>query len=351
MADLQHITLWQSGRDGYHTYRIPALIVSPRGTLVAFCEGRRYAQADNGDIDLLMKRSTDGGATWGEQQVIWHRDNSTCGNPCPLVDYQTSMLWLLMTWNRADDGEAQIIQQTSLDTRRVFVTCSADDGLTWDEPGEITPAVKRPDWTWYATGPGAGVQIERGPHAGRLVVPCDHIEAVTQRYHSHVIYSDDHGATWRLGGSTPRDQVNECQVAELADGRLMLNMRNYDPDLHARQVAYSADGGETWQDQHLDDVLLEPICQASLRRYAWGRLLFSNPASPTSREALTVRMSLDDGKSWLGQVVLHTGPSAYSDLAVLPDRRIACLYEAGEEHPYERIVLAQFGVGEMGVGD
>lgn len=140
MAAIQQTTLWQCGSGGYHTYRIPALIISTHGTLLAFCEGRRHAQADNGNIDLLMKRSTDGGATWSEQQVVWRKDNSTCGNPCPVVDKQTGTLWLLMTWNRADDSEAQILQQTSLDTRRVFVTSSADDGLTWAAPSEITPA-------------------------------------------------------------------------------------------------------------------------------------------------------------------------------------------------------------------
>jgi sialidase-1 len=348
---MQYNTLWQSGSDGYHTYRIPALVSSQQGTLLAFCEGRRDAQADNGCIDLLLKRSTDGGDTWSAQQIVWRRDNSTCGNPCPLLDGQTGTLWLLMTWNRADDGEAQIIQQTSHDTRRVFVTHSTDDGLSWAEPSEITAGVKQPDWTWYATGPGAGIQLERGAHAGRLVAPCDHIEAHTERYYSHVIYSDDHGATWRLGGSTPRDQVNECQVAELCDGRLMLNMRNYNPAMHTRQIALSADGGATWQDQHLDETLLEPICQASLRRYAWGTLLFSNPASGTTRERMTVRASLDDGVTWAGQVLLHAGPSAYSDLDVLPDGRVACLYEAGEQHPYERIVLARFGMEAMGAGE
>ena len=351
MAAIQQTTLWQCGSGGYHTYRIPALIVSTQGTLLAFCEGRKHAQADNGNIDLLMKRSTDGGATWSEQQVVWGRDNSTCGNPCPVVDKQTGTLWLLMTWNRADDSEAQIIQQTSLDTRRVFVTSSTNDGLTWAAPSEITPSVKPPHWTWYATGPGAGIQTERGPHAGRLIAPCDHIEAVTQRYYSHVIYSDDHGATWQLGGVTPRDQVNECQVVELSDGRLMLNMRNYDPAMRTRQVALSVDGGETWQDQHPNETLIEPICQASLRRYAWGTLLFSNPASSTARERMTVRASLDDGATWPGQVLLHAGPSAYSDLAVLPDGSIACLYEAGEQNPYERIMLARFGIEAIGAGE
>ena len=98
----------------------------------------------------------------------------------------------------------------------MFVTHSTDDGLSWSDPREITADVKRDDWTWYATGPGSGIQIQHGPHQGRLVIPCDHIEAGTKRYYSHVIYSDDHGKSWQLGGSTPQHQVNECEVVELA---------------------------------------------------------------------------------------------------------------------------------------
>ena len=348
IPSIQYSTLWRCGTGGYHTYRIPALAVSTRQTVLAFCEGRRQSPADNGTVELLVKRSTDGGASWDDQQVVWSQVDSTCGNPCPLVDEQTGTLWLLMTWNRAEDSEAQIIHQTSQDTRRVLVTSSADDGLTWTHPREITAAVKRPDWTWYATGPGGGIQIVHGPHAGRLVAPCDHIEAVTQRYYSHVIFSDDHGDTWQLGGVTPEDQVNECQVVELADGRLLLNMRNYDPSQHNRQVAFSDNAGMTWQDQHFDEALSEPICQASLRRYAWpqpgraGVILFANPASRASRANLTVRASYDEGQTWPARLMLCEGPSAYSDLAVLPDQRVACLYESGQKEPYEAITLAVF---------
>jgi sialidase-1 len=121
-------------------------------------------------------------------------------------------------------------------------------------PEEITGDTKKPDWTWYATGPGAGIQIQHGPHKGRLVIPCDHIEADTKHYYSHVIYSDDGGQTWQLGGSTPEHQVNECEVVELAEpqGRLMLNMRNYDRSNRTRQTALSDDGGATWHSQKHD---------------------------------------------------------------------------------------------------
>jgi sialidase-1 len=352
-ADIYVHDLWQSGTDGYHTYRIPALVATTKGTLLAFCEGRRYARKDAGDIDLLMKRSTDNGRSWSAQQIVWDDSSNTCGNPSPVIDRDTGTVWLLMTWNRGEDHEDQIIASQSRDTRRVFVTSSPDDGSTWARPTEITQYVKKPEWTWYATGPGAGIQIEQGPRAGRLLIPCDHIEAGTKRYYSHVIFSDDHGASWQLGGSSPAQHVNECQIVELSGDRLMLNMRNYHPDQRQRQVAFSADGGLTWQNQHFDPVLVEPICQASIRRYAWpgvgspNVILFSNPASVQSRSNLTVRASFDEGGTWPLARVFHTGPSAYSDLAVLPGGGIACLFECGEASAYEMIRLTLFELAHL----
>lgn len=343
---MEQMRLFTSGEKGYDTYRIPALAVTVKGTVLAFCEGRKFARSDTGDIAMLLKRSADNGSTWSDQQVVWDDDGHTCGNPCPVVDRETGTVWLLMTWNRGDDRESRIIDQTSKDTRRVFVTHSDDDGMTWTQPEEVTADVKLPGWTWYATGPGAGIQIEHGPDRGRLVIPCDHIEADTKHYYSHVIYSDDHGKTWKLGGSTLQHQVNECEVVELTGNRLMLNMRNYDRSQRTRKVSISEDGGMTWGDIYADSTLIESICQASIRRYSWadGRdiLLFSNPAHEDERRNMTVRLSEDGGGTWPAAKVLHAGPSAYSCLTVLADGRVACLYEAGEGGPYELIVFARF---------
>ncbi len=170
-----------SGREGYHTYRIPALIVAGDGALLAFCEGRKKAQSDAGDIDLLVKRSIDGGKTWGPQEVVWDDGENTCGNPCPVVDRTTGTIWLPMTWNHGKDTENQIKQNTGKDTRRVFLTHSDDNGRTWAKPREITAEVKRPEWRWYATGPGVGIQLTRGPWKGRLLIPCDHSLVRTRR--------------------------------------------------------------------------------------------------------------------------------------------------------------------------
>lgn len=344
---VERTVVFASGTDGYNTFRIPAIVTTKSGDLLAFAEGRKAGVGDAGDIDLVLRRSKDQGKTWSPLQVIWNDTNHTCGNPCPVVDRETGAIWLLTTWNRGEDHESHIIAQTSKDTRRVFVIGSTDDGRTWTQPRELTAAVKQTNWTWYATGPGAGIQMEQGLHKGRLVIPCDHIETGTKAYYSHVIYSDDRGQTWKLGGSSPKDQVNECEVMELSGGRLLLNMRNYDRTQRTRQSALSRDGGLTWTDQsHVAD-LIEPICQASIRRLVsptvGGRdlLLFSNPAS-TRRERMTVKLSSDEGQTWPKARVLHAGPAAYSCLVVLPNQTIGCLYEAGDKNPYQTITFARF---------
>jgi sialidase-1 len=325
-----------SRQEGYHTFRIPAAIVTPKGTVLAFCEGRRNSASDTGDIDLLLKRSFDGGKTWGPLQLVAEDGPNTVGNPCPVIDRDTGTIWLPLTHNLGEDPESRIIDQISTGTRRVWLTKSDDDGATWAAPVDITDQTKAPNWTWYATGPGVGIQLR----SGRMVIPCDHMVAVTKEYRSHVIFSDDQGQTWRIGGSVGPG-LNECQVVELTDGSLLLNMRNYHKsETNRRAVARSTDGGLTWSAPSYDAALVEPICQASSLRYDAGRLLFSNPAS-TKREQMTVRLSLDDGQIWPSRLVLHWGPAAYSCLTVLPDGLIGCLYECGDAHPYERIRFAR----------
>ena len=336
--------LYKNGDEGYKCFRIPALITTSKGTLLAFAEGRRDNCGDAGDIDLVLKRSEDGGKTWSKLQIVWDDSTNTCGNPAPVVDKKTGKIVLLSTWNLGSDHEKDIINGTSKNTRRVFVLSSSDDGTTWTNAKEITIYVKKENWTWYATGPGKGIQLSKGKHKGRLVIPSNHVVAQTKKNYSHVIYSDDLGSNWKLGGITAEDSVNESTVAELSNGRLLLNMRNASKKRH-RQVAISKDGGESWSSIYPDTILKEPVCEANLIRYTFpGKkecLLFSNPASIISRTQMTIRISYDNGKTWPLKKLVYEGPSAYSCLTVLPNGNIGFFYEAGLQRPYEGIVFEE----------
>ena len=342
-ASLDEQPIFTAGEGGYHTYRIPSLIVTKQGTLLAFCEGRKNGRGDTGDIDLLLRRSRDGGKTWGKMQVVWDDGTNTCGNPCPVIDAATGTIWLLLTHNLGKDTEAEIVGGTSEGSRTVWISKSSDDGVTWSKPVDITKDVKSPEWTWYATGPGIGIQTK----SGRLVVPCDSKSEKGKVRESHVIYSDDHGTTWKLGGVVGPG-CNESQVAELDDGTLLLNMRSYQAN-NRRLIATSKDGGVTFTKPVEDKTLIEPVCQASLIRVPGEKntLLFNNPAS-TKRENMTVRLSRDGGKTWPVSRLLYSGPAAYSCLAVLADGGIACLYERGEKSPYEKMTFARFSKGWLG---
>ena len=348
------IEVYRSGQSGYDTFRIPAMVEAANGDLLAFAEGRVGGRGDAGDIDLVLRRSRDGGRTWGDLEVVWNDGLNTCGNPCPVLDRETGAVHLLATRNLGHDHESEIIAGTSEGTRTVWVLTSEDHGATWDAPREITETTKDPNWTWYATGPGNGIQLRSGQNTGRLIIPCDHIESETKHYYSHAIGSDDHGRTWKRLGSTPSHQVNECAVAELEDGSLLLNMRNYDRSKRARALSRSTDAGETWGTVRRDPALPEPICQASMVAIDEGRtLVFTNPASETGRVGMTARRSRDGGRTWSKGIVLHEGPSAYSSLATLGGPSgadgVACLYEAGEGQPYETIRFQRLDRGDLGL--
>jgi sialidase-1 len=267
--------LFAAKQDGYFSYRIPSVIVTKNGSVLAFCEGRKASRSDAGDIDLVMRRSTDGGKTWGKMQVVWDDADNTCGNPCPVVDARTGTVWLLLTHNLGGDNESKIVTNTGKGSRTIWVARSDDDGATWAKPVEITKDVKKPGWTWYATGPGVGIQLK----SGRMLIPCDSKSDGGKVRESHVIYSDDGGKSWKLGGVVG-PMCNECQAVELANGTVMLNMRTYQGN-NRRLVALSKDGGETFTKPVEDSELIEPVCQGSILRLPGddGGILFSNPAS------------------------------------------------------------------------
>lgn len=337
--------LWEKGSGPYNNYRIPSLIVTLKGTLLAFCEGREAG--DSGNIDLLLRRSENNGKTWSEMQVVWNDGDNTCGNPCPVVDAKTGRIWLFMTWNDGRDNEKSIIGKKSLYSRKPFMCWSDDDGKSWSEPADMSATCKDTTWEWYATGPGIGIQLRNDPFKGRLVIPADHSYNDPEAnagirpygYGSHVLFSDDGGKNWQISNPV-RPGCNESQVTELTDGTLLLNMRSYN-NKQCRAVSYSHDGGKNWSPVTHDLQLVEPVCQAGLLNFGKYRgktvYLFSNPAVPFGRTQLTLKASLDDCQTWLESKLIWTGPSAYSCLTRLPDGHIGILFEAGEKSPYESL--------------
>jgi sialidase-1 len=354
-AAVTEATVFKAGEDGYHTYRIPAIVRAKNGDLLAFAEGRKNGPGDHGDVDIVLKRSSDGGNTWGPMQLVqdeWEDPNARIwiGNPTPVVDLldpkYPGRIWLMFT--RSNE--------------RVFVTFSDDDGRAWSERREITATASKKGWNWYAAGPVHAIQLTRGKHAGRLIAPCDHRHGddKTGNWGSHIVYSDDHGATWKLGATDTHAaddplHPNECVAVELVDGRVMVNARDQNgSDPATRAVAYSSDGGETFDARFVaEPQIVSPVVQNSLMRY-WATdqgarqnlLIYCGPGDPKARRDLTILTSSDEGKTWGQRTVLHKGPTAYSDLVKLDAGRIGVLFEGGE-NTYSGIHFATFGLEDL----
>jgi sialidase-1 len=322
--------IYKQGTFGYELYRIPALIKSKSNTLLAFAEARKSrSNGDSGDIDLVVKRSTDDGITWSDMIMIWDEGTNTCGNPVPIVDRTTGRIHLLMTWNNGADKWGDIVNGRGIDTRRPYYTYSDDDGLTWYRPVEITSSIKKHTWDWYGTGPVHGIQIQNGQYKGRLVSPNYFTMRVggQEKHHSHIAYSDNNGQTWIAGEPTTSvNDVGECSVAELPDGTLMLNMRT-DEGFY-RKSSISTDGGHTWSEVKTETGLTDPKCHGSI--ISLGQNLFLSNAAAATRTTMTITQSEDNGSSWTKKYLVYEGPSAYSDILILSDTQIAIFYERGE---------------------
>ncbi|MEO3789565.1 sialidase family protein [Nonomuraea sp. B10E15] len=338
--------LYERGDFGYACFRIPAVVRAADGTLLAFAEGRVKDCGDDEDIDLVLRRSADGGRTWGPLQVVSEGNGTTHGNPVPIVDERTGRVVLVSTHNGAEpcpDGC----------DRDPWVQVSDDHGATWSAAREMTEG-KRPEWNhWYATGPMHGIQLRHGPHAGRLVVGAsyeswDRVGA--HAYGTHLLYSDDSGVTWNIGAETSSDDgtmiAQEVTVVELDDGRIYASARERGTDEGSRAYATSSDSGETWDAPFRTmPALATTDVQASLLRFGEKHILFSSPMHPGAREAMGIRSSHDEGRrfeSWNEGKVFHWGPSAYSDMVRLDGAEAALMYEAGDVSPYEQIRFARF---------
>ncbi|WP_328414536.1 glycoside hydrolase [Micromonospora sp. NBC_00389] len=355
-----------SGTEGYTGFRIPAVVTTRSGILLAFAEGRHGSLADAGNIDLVLKRSGDGGCTWGPLQVVQDRGPDTAGNPAPVLT-ASGRLVLLSTTNSADASEAEIMrgEVTAEQSRRVFVQHSDDEGATWSAPREITGQAKAQNWRWYATGPGHALRLAGTAHRGRLVVPANHsiappagsadLGTEAKYYGGHLLYSDDDGVNWQIGAVDDNPDgyvnVNESTAAQLPDGRLYLNTREHNGSGPGNRAdTYSADGGQSLVLPYRPQAtLVGPVVQASVLQVTGPKapLLFSGPADPASRAAMTLRISTDQGATWWPALALSGLPAGYSDLVQMDARTVGVLYETGNFGPYETITFRRIPTGEL----
>ncbi|MCK2213876.1 glycoside hydrolase [Actinomadura sp. ATCC 31491] len=356
---------YRQGSDGYHTFRIPAAVTTSAGVVLAFAEGRRESAGDSGHIDVVLKRSHDGGRTWDALQVVATEPRGgTAGNPAPIVTSDGRVVLVLVRQGPGATEEKIRRGQVAAEAgRRVFVQVSADDGVTWSAPREITEQVKRPEWRWYATTPGHAIELREGPHAGRLLVPANHSlppagqdNGTEGKYNGgHCLLSDDGGRSWRIGyvDDTPDGyvNVNETTAAELPGGRVYLNTRTDSTAPGTRADAYSADGGQTLELPFRPQAgLVGPVVEGSL---LWcdppGVLLFSGPADPAARALMTVRASHDHGVTWRVAHTVSGLPAAYSDLVRLDADTVGLLFETGDFGPYESIAFRRIPLAELAI--
>ena len=354
-ALFEQVNIFEAETGGYAHYRVPAIAVSPKGTVLAFVEARKNSSGDWGTQDIMMRRSTDSGQTWEEPRVIARvkgkiQQNEvaftqnlakpgevTYNNIVPIVDRKNGVVHFLFCVEYA----------------RAYYMRSDDDAMTFSEPVDITGTFEKfrseYDWKVLATGPGHGIQLENG----RLVVPVWLSDGTGGHAHRpsivSVIYSDDAGKTWERGDVVVRHpelkNPSETLALQLTDGRVMLNIRNESPE-HRRAVSYSEDGATGWTTPVFHDELVEPVCMGSLIRLSAqprdsrNRVLFANPDSNEPRDPerpegnhkrqnVTVRLSYDEGRTWPVKKSIERGVSGYSDLATGPDGTIFCIYERG----------------------
>lgn len=338
--------VYVGGIDGYNTYRIPSLICTPKGTLLAFCEGRKLNADDQSPTDMVLKRSLDGGRTWQPMQVIVAALPDAAMDPTALVDHTTGSIVLIYDrW--PENYSRSMVPGLGNDSVTTWITTSADEGVTWSAPRDITGMTKKAEWTETIHGPGIAIQLR----SGRFVVPCSQLRP-DRVYWNFVIFSDDHGQTWQRSDNEVGPGVDESQMVELDDGSLLLNMRS-SRGKGCRAGATSKDGGKTWSELFEIPELSEPVCQGSILRYTWpdeqggkSRILFCNPGNTgqrvgDGRNTGTVRLSYDEAKTWPVARVIDKEYFGYCCLTAMSDGSIGCLYESDN---LRRIVFSQYSL-------
>jgi sialidase-1 len=361
----QESLVFEAGKEGHAIYRIPAILSLPSGELLAIAEGRVNGSDDYGDVNLVMKRSMDNGRTWSALQTLIDYDSLQAGNPAPVVDlldpkYPDGVIFLF--YNTGNNHEYDIRMNRGV--REVWMMKSYDLGKTWTESENITLQVHKPnnpafnptytnaaDWRHYANTPGHAIQFQNGPNRGRIYVAANHSVGDPQEsfaeYQAHGFFTDDRGKSFGISESIQFPGSNESIAAELSNGRMIMSTRNQKGDIRQRILAFSSDGGETWDEQYFEEALPDPVCQASIldigEQNGKTILAHSNASDPNDRNKLTIKISYDEGKTW-SQVILVDSTedpkklpwTAYSDLVKIDENTVGILYERDN---YRQIVF------------
>lgn len=340
----------------YPVYRIPAIVRTTGGTLLAFAEGRQ-GPGDQSGNDLVLRQSPDDGRTWSALRVVADGGEGSVNNPCAVVVTQPGaserVVLMYQTYPRGV-GEYEAGAQRDERSVRSWVVTSDDAGLTWSSPRDLSEVVIPPGAATVATGPGCGIQLNQGQWKGRVVIPLNC--RVGKEWTVYAVFSDDGGATWHRGSMAERwtdGYPNEVQFVEVARGGIMLNCRLQGGKERCRGVAVSDDGGAHWTKVAADERLVDPVCMGSLVRLmppnelGPGVIAFSNPASASGRRDGRLKLSADEGRTWPVSVPIVEGEFAYSSLVAMDQGRVGCLYESGGPGAPIRFVVVKWA--ELGV--
>lgn len=365
----KEVTVFESSKEGYAIFRIPSIIQLPNKKIFAFAEGRVNGGADFGNIKIVLKTSKDQGKTWSPLKVVASYDHWQVGNAAPVVDlldpaYPNGKIYLFYNTGNVSEHDLRL----GKGIREVWFISSIDQGETWSKPTNITSQVHYPngtmegrkysndqDWRTYANTPGHAIQCMEGKYKGRLYIPANHSvgmpKANFKDYYAHGYFTDDHGKTFKISASLNIAGSNEATAAFISKDGLYMNVRNQPGDIRSRIVAYSSNGGETFDTAMYDTHLIDPVCEGAVLNLGKRRnktiLAFVNASDSTDRNNLTLKISFDEGRSWPIQQLIDGSQqtvkakkdyTAYADLIKLSRKKVGVFYE---KENYAKMVFKQ----------